>query len=169
MSGEFQIKKTVTVGDPPVLTNVTSFVLVLTRNDTQAVVPTTMTNPSTGLYEWTYQPCGATSYNAAFTMTLNGSETVWTDTIYGCSEECIEYPCLTGHVLWDTLQAKLFQRLILVRKGPSPDVSIHGHNFKMQQFMDHLDRSILHLRLELSQAFPYEVVSGDGGYDGGCW
>lgn len=162
------LRKTFTVGGVP--TNVTSFLVTVVRNDTQQVIvpETAMTNVNTGIYSLSFMPpAWGLQYTASYVVTFNGQEIIWADTFNGNAEEIIPFPPLTGHVLWDTLQSLLFQRIQLIRKGPQIDFSVHGHTFYLTRFMEHLDKSILHLRLELAQAEPYEIVTGCGNDWGG--
>ncbi len=112
------------------------------------------------------------NYTATFVVVYGGTTTTWAEEIcaVGCCKETIDLPCLTGDYLWDTLNILLWQRLTLLRTAPMVTYSLHGHRFNQEQYMAHLDRSILQLRKELAQINIVEGVTYNGGCgDWGCY
>lgn len=79
---EFNIERTFKTGTPPVLTQPTSFTLVLTRKDTGETIATTASNPMPGIFVFSFTPTAyGLKYSAAFTTVYQGVPTSWTEEI----------------------------------------------------------------------------------------
>jgi hypothetical protein len=58
-----------------------------------------------------------------------------------------------------TLEALEAQRLAMIQAGPSPDMDVHQHAYKLGTFLKEIDGRILALRRQLSEEEPFEICS----------
>lgn len=145
-----------------VLTNATTFTLGVVRADTGAVVVaagTAMTNTATGKYQYAFtEPAANLTYTVSYSLTYAGNTTAWEESVGGTVTDAVPLPDLTGDTLVDTLNSLLIERLQIIRAGPKPTYSLHGHLVKWDEYLSNLDQRILAIRREIAASSPVEVI-----------
>lgn len=58
-----------------------------------------------------------------------------------------------------TLNELCAQRLAVIKAGPSPSYSVHGHTYKWTEYLEYLDKAIDAVRIQIAQGQPFEFVS----------
>ncbi len=155
-----RINKYVRLGG--VLTDLTTFTLGVTRNDTGAVVVasgTALTHDSTGVYSYEItEPAAGLEYTITFTSAYGGTTESWTEVISGDADESIPMPDLTGDNLVDTLNSLIVERLRVARDGGRVSYTVAGQTVRWNEYLAGLDRRIEALRREIAQTSPFEDV-----------
>ncbi len=148
------IQKTWNVNGIP--TNVTSISLAIVQNNSGATVVaagTAMDQVATGVYEFTLSPAnGGTTYTATITIVYNGQ--TYTETVVGIPEITIEWP--NG---FQTILNQLMTLAAQITLSPNPTYSVHGHLYRIGEYLDILGRQIEQFMKLNAQAHPFEIVS----------